>query len=82
MRTRAPNESSDFTATSPPMGHSGSPGGIAHFLASDVLQVTGMSVVNVGTGQTDAYGLSLSYNAGLVGTAAHTLPRSCPMDTG
>ena len=51
------------------MGHIGNPGPTARFLASDVLQLTGMSVVNGGTGQTDAYGLSMSYNAGLIGSS-------------
>ena len=75
-RTRAPIESSDFTATIPPMGHAGNPGGTANFLASDVLRLTGMSVI---TGaQTDAYGLSLSYNATLVGTAAAYLGTLMP----
>ena len=69
-RTRAPNETSDLTATSPPMGHIGNPGPTARFLASDVLQLTGMSVPVGGVaGQTDAYGLSMSYNAGLIGSS-------------
>ena len=50
------------------MGHSATPGESLNYLTSDVLQLTGMSVVNGGTGQTDAYGLSMSYNAGLVGS--------------
>ena len=58
------------------MGHAGNPGGTANFLASDVLRLTGMSVI---TGaQTDAYGLSLSYNATLVGTAAPYLGTLMP----
>ena len=57
-----------FTATSPPMGHLGNPGPAANFLASDVLQLTGMSVTNVVTGQTDAYGLSMTYNPSSVGS--------------
>ena len=73
-----PNETSDLTATSPPMGHSGNPGGIANFLASDVLQLTGMSVTNVVTGQTDAYGLSMSYNPSLVGSAVPFLATLLP----
>ena len=71
-RTRTPNETSDLTATSPPMGHSGNPGGIANYLASDVLQLTGM---NVTSGTADAYGLSMTYNPGLVGTGPPTWPR-------
>ena len=77
-RHRAPNETSDLTATSPPMGHSGNPGGIVNFLASDVLQLTGMSVTNVVTGQTDAYGLSMSYNPSLVGSAVPFLATLLP----
>ena len=70
-RTRAPNEP-PLTATNPPMGEPGFPGGVANYLASDVLQLTGMST---SSGTVDAYGLSMSYNAVLVGTGRPTSPR-------
>jgi uncharacterized repeat protein (TIGR03803 family) len=79
-RTRAPNETSDATATSPPMGYSGGPGGTAHYLASDVLQLTGMSVTGGTT--TDAYGLSMTYSASSDGTAAPYLATLVHSGTG
>jgi autotransporter-associated beta strand protein len=69
-RTRAPNESSAATATSPPMGYSG-----AHFLASDVLQLSGLATSGT---VSDAYALSLSYSAATVGTAAPYLATLMP----
>ena len=56
----------------------GNPGGTANYLASDVLQLTGISVVNPTTGQTDAYGLSMSYSPGLIGSTIPFLATLMP----